>query len=315
MAPKKAIIAITVVAIFALIIVLFVWRPGPNGETIYERTIEPVITYQPNLIVNGYERDGNWTRNMATNLPDYVSNIECSVLNTGNSIAEDVSFEIRVEGNLIATEYISSLIDGTRQVYSYTVTMPYDSSRTIELKTWCSKSSDIYSFSIEHNFPRYWSDNPDVLKLFITPNESNVVWRENQILEDKFFLTPNWIAIRDWVGNTIQYKDDNLVHGKSDYWQFGADTLKLRTGDCEDFSILLCSLLRANGWSTNEVYVVLGKNEGGYHAWVKIDLGLLGWYHLEPQAGSWGLIGDIGLWLSGYQSVYQFNDMQYQQIK
>ena len=314
MVSKKNIVAVVGIAIVAIIIVLFVWRPSPNSETIYEHTIEPVITYQPNLIVNGYESDGYWTRNVATNLPNYESNIECSVSNTGNSMAQDVNFELRVDGNLIANEFVQSISVQDRQTYSYKVTMPYDSSRTIEVKTWCSESSDISSFSIEHNFPRYWSENPDVLKLFITPNESNVVWRGNQILEDKFFLTPNWMAIRDWVGNTVQYKEDNLVHGKSEYWQFGTDTLRLGTGDCEDFSILLCSLLRANGWSANEVYVVIGVTGDSYHAWVKIDLGLLGWYHLEPQAGSWGLIGDIGLWLRGYESVFQFNDLQVLQI-
>jgi hypothetical protein len=315
MVSKKAIVAVSVIAVFAVIAVLFLWRPSPNGKTIFEDTIEPVIIYTPNLVVNGYESDGHWTRSMTTNLPEHVSTISCSVSNTGNAEAQDVNFEIRVDGNLVVAELVQSIPVQGRQNYSYTVTMPYDSLRAIEVKTWCSESLDIHNFSIEHNFPRYWSENPDILKLFITPNENSVVWREHQIIENKFFLTPNWIAIRNWVGDNIQYKGDTLVHDTDEYWQFGAETMRLGTGDCEDFSILLCSLLRANGWSSNEVYVVIGKNDKGYHAWVKIDMGILGWYHLEPQSGSWGLIGDIGLWLSGYDSVYQFNDIQFQQVK
>jgi len=313
MASKKAIVAVSVIAVFAVIAVLFLWRPSPNGKTIFEDTIEPVIIYTPNLVVNGYESDGHWTRSMTTNLPEYVSTVSCSVSNTGNAEAQDVNFEIRVDGELFGTEFVSSIPVQGRRSYSYTISMPYDSSRTIEVKSWCSESSDISTFSINHEFPRYWDENPDILKLFITPNEFNVVLKESQIIDSKFFLTPNWMAIRDWVSDNIEYRYDSNIYG-TEHWQFPLETLRLGTGDCEDFSILTCSLLRANGWSTNDVFVVLGKNGDNYHAWVKIDMGILGWYNLEPQGGSWNLvIGDF-LMLSGYTPIYQFNDLQVQKL-
>jgi len=318
MASKKVIISTVFVLVVTITVLLFVLRPALNDKPFLEPYVdpyvEPQVTYLPILDVNGYESNGYWTRNTATDLPDYISTIRCSVSNVGNSTANEVNFEIRIDGDLFKTEFFPSLAVWDRQTYTYTVTMPYDSSRTIEVKTWCSESSDISTFSVEHNFPRYLTEDASISKLFITPRESNVVWRENQILEDKFFLTPNWIAIRDWVGNNIQYKEDDVDHGKPEYWQFGTETLSRRTGDCEDFSILLCSLLRANGWSANDVYVVLGKNDDGYHGWVKINMGILGWYNLEPQGSSWNLvIGDF-IMLSGYTPIYQFNDVQVQKL-
>lgn len=129
-------------------------------------------------------------------------------------------------------------------------------------------------------------------------------------MRDKFFLLPNWIALRDWVGKNLLYKSDSEVHGVSDYWQFAKETLGLRTGDCEDCAILLCSLLRAGDYSSNDVYVVLGARGNENHAWVKVNLGIF-WYNLEPQADGWStLIGDF-LELSGYKAVCEFNDAQY----
>ena len=63
-----------------------------------------------------------------------------------------------------------------------------------------------------------------------------------------------------------------------------------------------------------DVYIFIGKNPNGYHAWVKINLGSLGWYNLEPQENGFAtLVGDF-LTLSDYQALYQFNDQQFHQI-
>lgn len=52
-----------------------------------------------------------------------------------------------------------------------------------------------------------------------------------------------------------------------DFWQFPAETLALRTGDCEDQAILLCSLLRT-AVGPQEVFVTIGEYAGFGHAWV-----------------------------------------------
>ena len=56
-----------------------------------------------------------------------------------------------------------------------------------------------------------------------------------------------------------------------EYWQFPEETLKLKTGDCEDQAILLCTLLRANGYSPEDVKVVFGlTSSNAGHAWVEL---------------------------------------------
>jgi Transglutaminase-like superfamily len=81
-------------------------------------------------------------------------------------------------------------------------------------------------------------------------------------------------AIRNWVADNIAYESDEVRWGK-DYWQTPEETLSSRTGDCEDFSILLCSLLRAYGIDAQQVYVALGVDGGDDgHAFVMED-----WYH------------------------------------
>jgi len=111
------------------------------------------------------------------------------------------------------------------------------------------------------------------------------------------------------VANSITYKYDSYVHGVEEYWQLPKETLQLRTGDCEDYAILLVSLLRADGWSPNDIYVVIGKDaQGNGHAWVKVNLGIFGWQYIEPQANGWfTLVLDYFI-TSGYKEEYIFND-------
>jgi len=162
--------------------------------------------------------------------------------------------------------------------------------------------------------PRTFSDNPDRVKLFVTPREASLFALKNELLKDAPLKVKDWIALRNLVGDNIQYRHDDEVYGVSEYWQFGKETVSLRTDDCEDFAILLCSLLRAAGYSSNNVYVVIGKNANGYHAWVKINLGSVGWYNLEPQENGFAtLVGDF-ITLSDYQALYEFNDQQFHQI-
>jgi hypothetical protein len=91
--------------------------------------------------------------------------------------------------------------------------------------------------------------------------------------------------IRDWVADNIEYESDTQRWGK-DYWQTSEETLAYRTGDCEDYSILLCSLLRAYGIDAQQVYVALGVDgEEDGHAFVIEDWYDDGkWRRLESQA-------------------------------
>jgi hypothetical protein len=289
-----------------------------NDQNTQQQTPSPPPqTLKAILSVNGYVYGGYWTRDTATDLPNFVSNVKYSISNIGNTNAVNISITIYIDGKVYSTNIIPSLTFSETYYYSFSVSTIYDSSSNLHIQASCQDSTDSYTLSVGSKLPRYWTEDSNILKLYITPREANVVSIKNTILENKFPLDPrpNWMLLRDWVGNSITYKDDSGVHETDEYWQLPKETLQLRTGDCEDYAILLCSLLRADGWSPNDVYVVVGRNNNNqYHAWVKINLGILGWYNIEPQANGWNtLIGDF-LSLSGYQAVCYFNDSQFHRI-
>jgi len=127
--------------------------------------------------------------------------------------------------------------------------------------------------------------------------------------------------IRDWVADNIEYKSDEERWGE-DYWQTPEETLSYSTGDCEDFSVLLCSLLRAYGIDAERVYVALGVDEKEYgHAFLIEDWYLDGeWRRIESQApaqfSSWyswfGLTqSDFDSKLDEYEITAAFNDLYY----
>jgi hypothetical protein len=161
---------------------------------------------------------------------------------------------------------------------------------------------------VEIQVPRVF--NETTCFSFITPNDPSVIALRDEILKDSIaVLTPDWMKFRDWVGNKIEYRSDSEIHGENEYWQFANETIQLETGDCEDFSILLCSLLRSNGWKTNSVYVVVGEHNNQYHAWVKLIWNDIQ-YNIEPQGTGFDvLVGDL-TYLSGYQAICCFNDQE-----
>jgi len=313
MFSRKAILLFAAIAVGALVIGLVIQFQLRDGDNF------PQIPFQPPrkaaLKVSAYVSAGYWTRNDNTDLPDYVSNVQYSVSNIGNANAADVNVTVYVDGNLYTTSVIPSLVASQTNASSFSMSTTYDSTRSVLVQARCKDSADSQAVSVGSSLPRYWSDDPDIVKLYVTPKEANLVSMKDAIIRSKFFLSPNWMALRDWVGNNIKYKYDNETHGVNDYWQLPKETLELRTGDCEDYAILLCSLLRADGWSSNDAFVVLGKNaENQYHGWAKISFGILGWYNIEPQGNAWAtLIGDF-LSLSGYTAMCQFNDQQFKQI-
>ncbi len=79
--------------------------------------------------------------------------------------------------------------------------------------------------------------------------------------------------IWEWVANEIHYIHDSESHRKLDFWQFPAETLALKQGDCEDSSFLLVSLFLAAGISPFCVRVVFGSLKGNdkapkeHHIW------------------------------------------------
>jgi predicted transglutaminase-like cysteine proteinase len=127
--------------------------------------------------------------------------------------------------------------------------------------------------------------------------------------------------IRDWVAANIQYVSDGERWGK-DYWQTPEETLSYRTGDCEDFSILLCSLFRAYGIDADRIYVALGvdgDSEEPGHAFLIENWYRDGeWRRVESQASvhlsslhAWFGLPTPDSTLDEYEITAAFNDLCY----
>lgn len=161
-----------------------------------------------------------------------------------------------------------------------------------------------------HPFPNH----PEQMKQYVTPDNSAVKALVDDILHKELKVFSDFEELRDWASWYITYKFDSDVHSVSEYWQLPAETLELRTGDCEDFAILLCSMLRAYGVPSNQVYVAggYGEDKTRGHAYLveKWYRGI--WRVIEPQAGVWsGLFLRDWLTSESFEEVCCFNDQDY----
>ena len=263
------------------------------------------------LQVDGNLADDFWERG-ANDLPMLTVAVSYVVENVGNVSADVITIEIALDSIYYSTETVYDLLPSSEFTDSILFSVNYDQSKTVEIEASCENVTVSWNYTVDAELPRQPSWG--MSKLFITPNEEYVQSAYNEIMDG--FVLVHWFAIRDWVGGNIGYVNDYDSHGVSEFWQLGRETLEMRTGDCEDFAILLCSLLRADGWSADGVYVVVGQNEvGDYHAWVKIKIPLTTlWYNIEPQLDGWNtLLGDFAA-LHGYTAVYNFNDQYFVEL-
>mgnify|MGYP001581832271 CR=1 FL=1 len=151
------------------------------------------------------------------------------------------------------------------------------------------------------------------LKMLITPDDPLVVQKVSQVVTNP--LWPDVWELRDWVAGNMDYASDSELHGITDYWQFAREAMASGRGDCEDYSVLLVSLLRACGYGSDEVYVMTGYKETGGHAWVVVKaIGV--WWTIEPQASTgegilYSLVTGQLTEVSGYTAQYKFNDQAF----
>jgi len=159
-------------------------------------------------------------------------------------------------------------------------------------------------------------------KSYITPDCPSVKEALQGILGDPPYelSQAGFDAIRNWVADNVDYKSDKERWG-TDYWQTSEETLSYHTGDCEDFSILLCSLLRAYGIGAEQVYVAIGvDDEDDVHAFIVEDWYYDGeWWRIESQApaqlSSYTWLGCLKSHpdseLDKYEITVVFNDLYY----
>jgi len=92
------------------------------------------------------------------------------------------------------------------------------------------------------------------LREFVQPDNPDVIVVYSGIGPDPW-------ALYDWVCRNIDYRRD-----VGEFWQTPSETLARKLGDCEDTSLVLCSLLRNAG-----AHVALGSFQGYGHAWCQLD--------------------------------------------
>lgn len=312
--------SVIIVAIIALALVVFLQSSLTNRpknidghEPKIRRYVDFSITFQPG--------QGTWYGSQE-DIPYYSQTVNVVVTNVGNMNADNVYIKAEFSGD----EIYSSTVDiPAGAVYSLNlvdIDIKYDSSGTLSLSASCDEDSEYGTYTISAVFPRY--EDLDILKLYITPDHPQVIALRNQIVQNSLI---HWKSIRDWVGNNIEYEYDSNQFGKTEYWLLPWETIAKGKGDCEDQAILLCSLLRADGWDSDEVYVVCGlvNNWEAGHAWVCLKLTeVLGkelWINLEPTAGGilsseFSDLSSIINELSGSTiRQLQFNDVNFQSFK
>lgn len=73
----------------------------------------------------------------------------------------------------------------------------------------------------------------------------------NEDYELNQFIGMTPYEIDTWIDNNIEFKKDILI----DQWQLPSTTLRKRTGDCEDKSILFLYLCKLNGYGEGRLIV------------------------------------------------------------
>ena len=278
------------------------------------KTYDTVTFLKQSVDISHYITYTSWNRNPETDLPRCYSGINFTVLNRDVEATNAHLTVILDKSSVIVDK--ERLEHGLNTITGCHIIDEYEDFDIYHSLTYYITAKTETTFIYGHSestwktiFPR-WLDSK-VASLYITPSNPEVKELENSIAKPL-----GWLSLCNWVANNLKYENDYDVHGVSEYWQLPTETIGLRTGDCEDYAILLCSLYRVSMYNENDVFVVLGYTADSGHAWVKINLGFpLGWVSIEPQKGGilaiiWGIID-----LSTYSTAYEFNDVYFKVLK
>ena len=142
----------------------------------------------------------------------------------------------------------------------------------------------------------------------ITVDDPAVHQALQAITSNKTDYRSDFRKLQDWVASHITYSQDSYYH-----WQTPAETLQKRSGNCKDFAVLLCTLVRAAGVPSGDIYVAIGKDRSNAsHAFI-IEKWLLGrWQVIEPQVGGF-IMSDLSAidTADRYVITSRFNDETY----
>ncbi len=320
---KWAVLGIAVVVCVVVIAQLLIYVPWKSGQP-EDYEFPPTDQPQPQpkkearITLEAHVGDGSWSRDQRS-LPQVRFEVEIQIANVGNAASKPITVRVYEGAAMRSEQTIAPLPPGRSEYLGYThYPIQYDHQTSVRIEV-----SPPYPLTqtllLDATLPRSTWDmtDRDMLRLFVTPDDPEVAQVAKQILDNRLFIVPRWICLRDWVGSHIDYIPDYDKHRTSEYYQLPRETLRDGTGDCEDFSMLLVSLFRAAGWSSSSddraVYVVFGKHrdagprEPG-HAWVGVEVDLFGWQMIEPNADFLESFATDLLWLPGFEPDCYFND-------
>lgn len=66
--------------------------------------------------------------------------------------------------------------------------------------------------------------------------------------------------VNAWVNTQVRHVEDRVARRAADHWATAGQTLRLRSGDCEDFAILKYQMLAALGVSREDMYLTLARD-------------------------------------------------------
>jgi len=69
------------------------------------------------------------------------------------------------------------------------------------------------------------------------------------------------MAVNIWVNHQLAVGDDRDIYGVTDHWAGIEEAFAHKRGDCEDFAIAKMQLLEASGFSREDLYLALLKDE------------------------------------------------------
>jgi hypothetical protein len=157
---------------------------------------------------------------------------------------------------------------------------------------------------VEVRNPGEWHE----LREFINPLDPGVQRIYHQVGPDAW-------ALLDWVCKAIEYRFDD-----GEWWGFPGETLYQKKGDCDDSSILTCSLLR----NFTDCYVAVGSYRGFGHAWCQTDGYILettySYAHDVPDPQNYrayAMFNDeqvIEMWPGALSQLFQLARNEYQKL-
>jgi predicted transglutaminase-like cysteine proteinase len=172
------------------------------------------------------------------------------------------------------------------------------------LETQNKLNQEISSYNI------YESKDP---RIFVEINDSLVTETLSQIITPAMGNAEKARAIFNYTRDEIK-KDDKLIrNGRIDYWNYPDNILLSKKGEYEDKIILLVSMLRASGFSENDVEVVGAKinllNSTSSDIWVELKLNGNIYLLLPREKNNYDSYNKNDIYkLYSVQELFRFND-------